>query len=88
MKSIPVATDRLSALVVSVAAATDNDHKPRANAAGELLYRVQVLVMVDGAERGELCDVTVPGKPEVHPMSAVEFENLRARAWSMVTGRA
>src|SRR5579859_6030355 len=84
MRSIPVNTSALTLVAVAVVQATDQDGKPKANQMGEPLWRVQLLVTGDGAERAELLDVTVPGeRPTVQPMQPVEAVGLTARGWSM-----
>ncbi|MPY92669.1 MAG: hypothetical protein GEV08_06240 [Acidimicrobiia bacterium] len=88
MRRIPVATDRMTFLGVTVTQAETFDEatrtrSPKVTADGEYVWKVQCLVIVEG-EKGELVEVNLRGaRPEVDAMAPVEFEGLVAQPWNM-----
>lgn len=99
MRSIPVDTSSMRAMVMAVGRAEErvNPDDPRSGtrdkvtADGELVWRLQCYITVEDGEvddpdavRGELLDVTVVGnKPDVRPGDQADLEGLTARPWSM-----
>lgn len=99
MRSLPIDTSALTALVVAVAHAEERVNpddarsvmRAKVTADGEPVWRVQCLIKVDDPEvvdadelRGELLDVSVAGaRPAVGALDEVTFDGLVARPWSM-----
>ena len=84
MKTIPVDCTNLTLLVGgTIQAATTPDGSQRRNPAGQPLYNIPVVVVVDGGNADTLT-VRVPGPvAQVPPLTPIRLVGLTARPWSM-----
>jgi hypothetical protein len=89
MKVIPVDCANLTLMVGgAILAATSPDGSPRRNSAGQPLYNVPVIVVVEGGNADTLA-VRVPGPvPQIASLTPIKFDGLSARPWSMDGGRS
>ena len=86
---LPIDTSRLQFLVVSGAEQLRQYEEgkpretwaPRVDGNGELLWRVQVVVLGDG--EAEIIRVSVAGDPGVKQGEMVRVEGMTAQAWEM-----
>lgn len=90
LKSIPVDTTRMQFIAVDVQEVPDyaadgtRNGQQRADQDGRLLFRVNVLAIVEGEPGGETVAVRVSfdDEPAIVPLSPVKFTNLTARPWA------
>jgi len=84
MRNIPVDTARLTTLVGgAIEAATTPDGTPRRNRAGQVLFNVPLVVVIENASADTLV-VRIPGPvPQVPPLTPVRLVELVARPWTM-----
>ena len=89
MKTIPVDTASLTTLIGgAIQAATQPDGTQRTNKAGQPLFNVPVIVVIDGGE-ADTTTVRVPGPvAQMPPLTPVKFVKLVGRPWSMDGGRS
>lgn len=90
LKSFPLDSERMKFIAIDVQEVPDFDAdgarngKQRADADGRLLYRVNVLTLIDGEPGGETVAVRVAfdSEPTITPLSPVKFTDLTARPWA------
>jgi hypothetical protein len=89
VKTIPVDTTNLTTLVGgAIQAATQPDGTQRTNRAGQPLFNVPVIVVIDGGDADTLV-VRVPGPvAQIPPLAPVKLVKLVGRPWSMDGGRS
>ena len=90
LKSIPVDTTRMQFIAVDVQEVPDyaadgtRNGQQRADQDGRLLFRVNVLAIVEGEPGGETVAIRVPfdGQPNIAPLTPIKFSDLMARPWA------
>ena len=86
---LPIDTSRLQFLVVAAAEQLKKFEEgkpreswaPRVDSNGEVLWRVQLVVLGDG--EADIMRVSVPGDPGVKQGEMVRVDGLTAQAWEM-----
>jgi hypothetical protein len=89
VKTIPVDTTHLTTLIGgAIQAATQPDGTHRTYRAGQPLFNVPLVVVVEGGDADTLT-VRVPGPvAQIPPLTPVKLVNLVGRPWSMDGGRS
>jgi hypothetical protein len=90
LKSIPVDVTRIRFVAIDVANVFDyrddgsRSDRQRTDADGRLVYRVNVLAIVEGEPGGETVAVRVSfdDEPNIAPLTPVKFQDLTAKPWT------
>jgi len=89
VKTIPIDTTHLTTLVGgAIQAATQPDGTQKTNKAGQPLFNVPIVVVVEGGDADTLT-VRVPGPvAQIPPLTPIKLVKLVGRPWSMEGGRS